>query len=74
MKGKNLQAGWAKCDLCASVCAHSVVSDSATPGTAVHQAPLTMKYIRQEYWSGLPFHLPGDHGMIYGQDKGKGIT
>ena len=25
-----------------------------------HQAPLTMRYSRQEYWSGLPFSSPRD--------------
>ena len=25
-----------------------------------HQAPLPMRFSRQEYWSGLPFPLPGD--------------
>jgi len=25
-----------------------------------HQAPLTMEFSRQEYWSGLPFLSPGD--------------
>ena len=39
---------------------HSVVSDSAIPGTAVHQPPLSMEFFRQEYWSGLPFPTPGD--------------
>ena len=24
------------------------------------QTPLTMGFSRQEYWSGLPFHSPGD--------------
>ena len=38
----------------------SVVSDSATPWTVVCQAPLSMKFSRQEYWSGLPFPSPGD--------------
>ena len=23
--------------------------------------PLSMRFFRQEYWSGLPFPLPGDH-------------
>ena len=32
----------------------------ATPGTAAHQAPLSMEFSRQEYWSGLPFPSPGD--------------
>ena len=31
-----------------------------TPWTAAHQAPLSMEFSRQEYWSGLPFPLPGD--------------
>ena len=31
-----------------------------TPGTVVHQAPLSMGFSRQEYWSGLPFPSPGD--------------
>ena len=32
----------------------------ATPWTAAHQAPLSMGFSRQEYWSGLPFPSPGD--------------
>ena len=43
-------------DVCVS---HSVVSDSATPWTVVHQDPLFV-FSRQEYWSGLPFPFPGD--------------
>ena len=31
-----------------------------TPWTAAHQAPLFMRFSRQEYWSGLPFPSPGD--------------
>ena len=31
-----------------------------TPGTAAHQAPLSMGFSRQEYWSGLPRPPPGD--------------
>ena len=41
-----------------SVC--SVVPDSETPWTAAHQAPLSMRFSRQGYWSGLPFPSPGD--------------
>ena len=26
-----------------------------TPGTINHQAPLSVGFFRQEYWSGLPF-------------------
>ena len=32
----------------------------ATPWTVAHQAPLSMGFSRQEYWSGLPFLPPGD--------------
>ena len=33
----------------------------ATPCTVVaRQAPLSMGFLRQEYWSGLPFPSPGD--------------
>ena len=38
----------------------SVVSNSATPCTVAHQAPLSMGLSRQEYWSRLPFPSPGD--------------
>ena len=31
-----------------------------TPWTVAQQAPLSMGFPRQEYWSGLPFPLPGD--------------
>ena len=32
----------------------------ATPWTVAHQAPLSMGFSRQVYWSGLPFPSPGD--------------
>ena len=39
----------------------SAVSDSsATPWTIARQAPLSMGFPKQEYWSGLPFPPPGD--------------
>ena len=31
----------------------------ATPWTVAYQAPQSMKFSRQEYWSGLPFPSPG---------------
>ena len=34
---------------------------SATPWTAAHQAPLSMGFSRQEYWSGVPLPSP----MVY---------
>ena len=37
------------------------MSDSfATPWTVAYQAPLSMGFPRQEYWSGLPCPPPGD--------------
>ena len=32
----------------------------ATVQTVAHQAPLSMEFSRQEYWSGLPFPSPED--------------
>ena len=32
----------------------------ATPYTIACQAPLSMRFSRQEYWSGLSFPSPGD--------------
>ena len=32
----------------------------ATPWTVAYQAPLSMGFSRQEYWSGLLFPSPGD--------------
>ena len=31
-----------------------------TPWIVAHQAPLSMGFSRQKYWSGLPFPSPGD--------------
>ena len=50
------------------VCVHTCVCVSvlsrvqvfATPQTVAHQAPLSMGFPRQEYWSVLPFPPPGD--------------
>ena len=38
----------------------TVTSDSVIPWTVAHQAPLSVEFSRQEYWSGLPFPSPGD--------------
>ena len=32
----------------------------ATPWTVAYQAPLSMQFSRQDYWSGLPIPSPGD--------------
>ena len=45
--------------VCMCVWPCSVVSNSlVTPWTLACQAPLSMGFFRQEYWSGLPFHSP----------------
>ena len=45
---------------CIESVSHSVVSNSATPRTVARQAPLSVDFSRQEYWSVLPFPPPGD--------------
>ena len=45
--------------MCVCVCAVNHVQ-LCNPMTAAHQAPLSMKFSRQEYWSWLPFPFPGD--------------
>ena len=45
------------CALCQVI---SVVSDYVTLWTVAHQAPLSMGFSRQEYWSELPCPPPGD--------------
>ena len=46
-------------NLCACVCACSVMSNSLQ-SHGPHQAPLSIRFPRQEYRSGLPFPSPGD--------------
>ena len=38
----------------------------ATPWTVAHQAPLSLGFSRQEYWSGLPFPPMGIFPTILG--------
>ena len=45
--------------VCVCSCMLSCVQLFATPWTVAHQAPLSMEFSRQEYWSGLPFPSPG---------------
>ena len=44
--------------LSSSVCMRSFVWLFMTPWAVAHQAPLSMGFSRQEYWSGLPFASP----------------
>ena len=46
-------------DGCYAMLSHfSHVQLCATPQTAAHQAPPSLEFSRQEYWSGLPFPSP----------------
>ena len=44
----------------ASVCRSIVRNSLQTPRTVAGQAPLSMEFSRQEYWSGLPLPSPAD--------------
>ena len=37
-----------------------ITSTLVTPWTVAHQAPLSLGFSRQEYWSELPLLSPGD--------------
>ena len=41
-------------------CAQSSLIICDNMGCIVHQAPQSVKFFRQEYWTGLPFPTPGD--------------
>ena len=43
------------------VCALSCVRLFSTLQTVAYQAPLSLGFSRQQYWSGLPLPTPGDH-------------
>ena len=49
----------------------SVMSDSVNPWTVARQAPLSMGFPRQEYWSGLPF--PSLQGIFLTQGLSPGL-
>ena len=52
---------WSPNHWCVCIFSCLVLSDSlATPWTVALQAPLSMGFSRQEYWSGFPFPPPGD--------------
>ena len=48
-----------KCYYLCAVLACSVIQLFSTPWTVARQAPLSLEFFRQEYWSGLPFPSPG---------------
>ena len=45
-------------NVCMRAC--SVGSDSVIPWTVAHQAPLSLRFPRQEYWSAVSLPPPGD--------------
>ena len=45
---------------CACTQSLSHVQLFVTPWTVAHQAPLSMQFSKQKYWSKLPFPTPGD--------------
>ena len=46
---------------CSKPCCYCLVAKScATPWAVAGQAPLSIGFPREEYWSGLPFPSPGD--------------
>ena len=42
----------------------SITSHFATPWTVAQQAPLSLEFSRQEYWSGLPCPPPGNRTCV----------
>ena len=46
--------------VCVYMCALSHIQFFAIPWTVACQAPLSVEFSRQEYWSGLPCSPPGD--------------
>ena len=57
---ENLIVSWPGSPLCVNAQSLSRVQLFETPWTIAHQAPLSMKFPRQEYWSGLSCPFPGD--------------
>ena len=51
---------WSKSCVYVYACPLSSIQLFATPWTVAFQAPLSMGFSRQEYWSGLPFPSPED--------------
>ena len=46
--------------MCEDVLSHSVLSNSAAAWAIARQVSLSVKFPREEYWSGLPFPPPRD--------------
>ena len=59
LKSNPLGGGWHMIVEVKVLVPHSCLN-LATQRTVAHQAPLSMEFSRQEYWSRLPFSSPGD--------------
>ena len=61
-KGKSSVFMFVQRAMCLGVCSVASVMSRlfAALWTVALQAPLSMEFSRQEYWSGLPFPTPGD--------------
>ena len=60
---KNAKLEVRKRDSCLGLCHVCVLSHAqlfVTPWIVARQVPLSMGFPKQEYWSSLPFPLPGD--------------
>ena len=65
----SLNTSWVYVNTCSFQCYAAVqvlshVQLFVTLWTVAHQAPLSMGFSRQEYWSGLSFSSPGNHPRI----------
>ena len=58
--GKSLNPSAPHCSQMSCCCCLVVSNSFATPWTVARQLPLSMGFLRQEYWGGLPFPSPGD--------------
>ena len=55
-----MNAEWETHKVCMHAQSLSRVWLFVTTWTGAHQAPLSMEFSRQEYWSGLPLPTPGN--------------
>ena len=79
--GKNTRVGCHFLLQCMKVKSLSDVRLLATPWTAAYHAPPSMRFSRQEYWSGLPLPSPGriqndkfSHNKLFCQRFGKCVS
>ena len=59
-EAEDIKKMWQECIEVSKVKSLNHVQLFVTPWTVACQAPLSMGFSRQEYWSGLPFPSPGD--------------